>query len=90
MCLNELGDAIYSEGYTIHTTLDIKMQRTLESELAKQLRAIESRGHTLPMIGNANASRLRVRSGLMRVHESPRSSLRYPKASSRRACWRSG
>ncbi len=39
---NELGDAIYSEGYTIHTTLDGAMQRVLEEELGKQLRAIES------------------------------------------------
>jgi penicillin-binding protein 1A len=38
----ELGDAIYSEGYTIHTTLDTRMQRVLEEELNKQLRAIES------------------------------------------------
>jgi penicillin-binding protein 1A len=38
----ELGDAIYSEGYTIHTTLDTRMQRVLEEELSKQLRAIES------------------------------------------------
>lgn len=38
----ELGDAIYSEGYTIHTTLDVTMQRVLEAELARQLRAIEA------------------------------------------------
>ena len=38
----ELGDAIYSEGYTIHTTLDGDMQRVVEEELARQLRAIES------------------------------------------------
>jgi penicillin-binding protein 1A len=37
----ELGDAIYSEGYTIHTTLDRKMQRVLEEELNKQLLAVE-------------------------------------------------
>jgi penicillin-binding protein 1A len=38
----ELGDAIYSEGYT---TLDATMQRVLEAELARQLRAIESGGY---------------------------------------------
>ncbi|HEX6062744.1 MAG TPA: penicillin-binding transpeptidase domain-containing protein, partial [Longimicrobiales bacterium] len=37
----ELGDAIYSEGYTIHTTLDRKMQRVLEEELTRQLQAVE-------------------------------------------------
>ena len=37
----ELGDAIYSEGYTIHTTLDRKMQRLLEEELSRQLMAVE-------------------------------------------------
>lgn len=39
---NELGDAIYSEGYTIYTTLDGQMQRVLEEELGRQLRAVES------------------------------------------------
>jgi penicillin-binding protein 1A len=39
---SELGDAIYSEGYTIHTTLDGRMQRVVEEELSRQLRAIES------------------------------------------------
>ena len=39
---HELGDAIYSEGYTIHTTLDGALQRALEEELSRQLRAIES------------------------------------------------
>jgi penicillin-binding protein 1A len=39
---NELGDAIYSEGYTIHTSLDRRMQLVLEEELSSQLRAIES------------------------------------------------
>src|SRR5215475_8535301 len=34
-------------------------------------------GQTLPMIGNVAQSRLRDRSGLMRVQESPRSSERY-------------
>ena len=38
----ELGDAIYSEGYTIHTTLDGRMQRVVEEEVSRQLRAIES------------------------------------------------
>jgi 1A family penicillin-binding protein len=37
----ELGDAIYSEGYTIHTTLDRKLQRVLEEELSRQLLAVE-------------------------------------------------
>lgn len=37
----ELGDAIYSEGYTIHTTLDRKMQRVVEEELNRQLLAVE-------------------------------------------------
>ncbi len=37
----ELGDAIYSEGYTIHTTLDRDMQRVLEEELSRQLLAVE-------------------------------------------------
>jgi penicillin-binding protein 1A len=40
----ELGDAIYSEGYTIHTTLDASMQKVVEEEISKQLRAIESGG----------------------------------------------
>ncbi len=39
---SELGSAIYSQGYTIHTTLDVDMQRVLEEELTRQLRAIES------------------------------------------------
>ncbi|MGQ0814122.1 MAG: transglycosylase domain-containing protein [Gemmatimonadota bacterium] len=38
----QLGDALYSDGYTIHTTLDARLQRTLEQELAAQLRAVES------------------------------------------------
>ena len=38
----QLGDVIYTEGLTIYTTLDIALQRTLEQELAAQLRAIES------------------------------------------------
>jgi penicillin-binding protein 1A len=39
---DELGDAIYSDGYTIHTTLDGQMQRVLEAELSRQLQAIEA------------------------------------------------
>ncbi|HEY0811491.1 MAG TPA: PBP1A family penicillin-binding protein [Longimicrobiales bacterium] len=38
---HELGDAIYSDGYKIYTTLDGDLQRTLEQELSKQLAAIE-------------------------------------------------
>src|SRR5688572_10628271 len=38
---HELGDAIYSDGYKIYTTLDGELQRTLEQELSKQLNAIE-------------------------------------------------
>lgn len=38
---DELGDALYSQGYTIHTTLDARMQAVLEEELSKQLQAIE-------------------------------------------------
>jgi penicillin-binding protein 1A len=38
----QLGDAIYSEGYTIHTTLDIATQKAVEEELNRQLTAIES------------------------------------------------
>ncbi len=39
---DQLGDAIYTQGYTINTTLDLKMQAALEEELSKQLVAIES------------------------------------------------
>jgi 1A family penicillin-binding protein len=39
---DELGDAIYTGGYTIHTTLDLGMQQAAESELTEQMRAIES------------------------------------------------
>ncbi|HEX6558107.1 MAG TPA: PBP1A family penicillin-binding protein [Longimicrobiales bacterium] len=39
---DELGDAIYAKGYTIYTTLDSKLQQSLEQELSKQLQAIES------------------------------------------------
>jgi penicillin-binding protein 1A len=38
----QVGDAIYSEGYTIHTTLDLPLQIAVEDELRKQLTAIES------------------------------------------------
>ena len=38
----QLGDAVYTEGYTIHTTLDLPTQLVLEEELRKQLSAIES------------------------------------------------
>ena len=38
----QLGDAIYTEGYTIHTTLDLKAQQVAEEELRKQMLAIES------------------------------------------------
>ena len=38
----QLGDAIYTEGYVIHTTLDLRAQRAAENALAAQLRAIES------------------------------------------------
>jgi penicillin-binding protein 1A len=39
---DQLGDAIYTQGYTIQTTLDLKMQSVLEQEMAKQLAAVES------------------------------------------------
>jgi len=38
----ELGDAIYSQGYSIHTTLDLAAQRIAEEEFRRQLGAIES------------------------------------------------
>lgn len=38
----QLGDAIYTRGYRIHTTLDLATQRVLEEELAQQARRIES------------------------------------------------
>ena len=38
----QLGDAIYTRGYRIHTTLDLGAQKALEEELARQARAIES------------------------------------------------
>ena len=54
----ELGDAIYAEGYTIHTTLDGQMQRVLEEELGRQLRAIEAGaygGFRHPTLASARA-----------------------------------
>lgn len=39
---NELGDAIYAKGYTIHTTLDLAVQTALNQELTRQLAAVES------------------------------------------------
>ncbi|HEX6938099.1 MAG TPA: PBP1A family penicillin-binding protein [Longimicrobiales bacterium] len=41
----KFGDAAYTEGYTIHTTLDLAVQDAAESELAAQLQAIESGHH---------------------------------------------
>ncbi|MEX1181924.1 MAG: PBP1A family penicillin-binding protein [Gemmatimonadota bacterium] len=38
----QLGSALYTEGYTIHTTLDLEAQRIAEAELFEQLTAIES------------------------------------------------
>jgi 1A family penicillin-binding protein len=38
----QLGTAIYTEGYTIHTTLDLKAQRAAEQELIQQLSAMEA------------------------------------------------
>jgi 1A family penicillin-binding protein len=37
-----LGTAIYTQGYTIHTTLDLDIQRAAEEELEQALRGIES------------------------------------------------
>src|SRR5690606_22185890 len=39
---DHLGEAVYTEGYTIHTTLDLSLQEAAESELDAQLDAIES------------------------------------------------
>ena len=39
---DQLGDAIYTQGYTIHTTLDLKMQNAMEQEIAKQMLAVEN------------------------------------------------
>lgn len=38
----QLGDVLYTGGYTIHTTLDLDAQRVLEEELTRQLTAVES------------------------------------------------
>jgi penicillin-binding protein 1A len=58
---DELGDAIYTQGYTIRTTLDLKMQTALEEELSKQLRAVESGAfgrfiHTTYAVAQADTS----------------------------------
>jgi penicillin-binding protein 1A len=39
---DQLGRAVYTEGYTIHTTLDMTAQRAAEQELTNQLNAMES------------------------------------------------
>lgn len=39
---DQLGRALYTEGYTIHTTLDLATQHAAEAELGRQLRAIEA------------------------------------------------
>jgi 1A family penicillin-binding protein len=39
---DQLGRAVYTEGYTIHTTLDLKAQRVAEQELGNQLSAMEA------------------------------------------------
>ncbi|MGH7471779.1 MAG: penicillin-binding transpeptidase domain-containing protein, partial [Longimicrobiales bacterium] len=38
----QLGDALYTQGYTIHTTLDPRLQGIAEAEMRLQLQAIES------------------------------------------------
>ena len=38
----QLGDAIYTRGYRIHTTLDLTIQDALERRVGEQARAIES------------------------------------------------
>jgi penicillin-binding protein 1A len=38
----QLGDAVYTDGLIIHTTLDVELQRAVEREIARQLYAIES------------------------------------------------
>src|SRR5260370_2447 len=50
------------------------------SRVVASLKATESGGHTLPMIGILVGSRLRVRSPLIGVHVSPRLSLRYTRS----------
>jgi penicillin-binding protein 1A len=39
---DQLGRALYTEGYTIHTTLDLSVQAAVEEELGRQLRSIEA------------------------------------------------
>ncbi len=39
---DQLGDAVYTQGLKIHTTLDAAMQQVAQEELARQLSAIES------------------------------------------------
>jgi penicillin-binding protein 1A len=39
---DQLGSALYTQGYTIHTTLDLKAQAAAEEELSAALRGIES------------------------------------------------
>src|SRR5258708_20436090 len=60
------------------------------SRVVASLKATESGGHVLPMIGIFVGSRLRVRSPLIGVHVSPRLSLRYTRSpakySRREAC----
>lgn len=41
----ELGAALYTSGYIIHTTLDPRVQRVAEEELEAQLRAVEAGRH---------------------------------------------
>lgn len=38
---DELGQTLYTDGYVIHTTLDLDAQRILETELERQLRNVE-------------------------------------------------
>jgi len=44
------GDAIYTSGYRIHTALDLEVQRIAETELRRQLEAIEA-GHYGRLLG---------------------------------------
>jgi 1A family penicillin-binding protein len=41
----QLGDAVYTGGFRIHTTLDLDAQETLDRELSSQLQAIEAGGY---------------------------------------------
>ncbi|MFW6079744.1 MAG: transglycosylase domain-containing protein, partial [Gemmatimonadota bacterium] len=38
----EFGPALYTGGYTVHTTLDLSVQRVVEEELARQLDDVEA------------------------------------------------